>query len=123
LLAIFEPTLANAAQFRPFTAPTQLCGKSITLKWINEFDGKLVTRKTRHWVNDVAYGFYVSTKGRVFSQGAFVVRGQQGRLGLGYSRDPEGGAIKTPTVHYHSVWQFHGRMLVATNNLRAARIA
>jgi hypothetical protein len=110
VLPIFEPTLANGAQFDSFTAPTQLYGKSITLKWAAELEIKYVTGETKNSVHDLAYGFYVSSKGRVFARSASLIQGRQ--LRRGESRDPEGGVVRTPNFRYSGVWQFHGRTLI-----------
>jgi hypothetical protein len=79
--------------------PTQLYGKSISYRWMDDVDFKTVDGHGRHVIVSHAVGMYISTRGRIFARNGRTVMGRRGgpggRQGVGISRDPEGGVIES----------------------------
>jgi hypothetical protein len=103
--------------------PTQLYGKSISFRWVEEID--FTHPDGRHgnvvWSHEV--GWYISTRGRIFTRsGAVQIRGAGfGRhlgtgkeiKGIGSSRDPEGDEINAHNP-YRQTSEFKGHTLTLT---------
>ena len=115
-VALFEiyTTPARAVSGRP---PAQLYGKSISIRWSEDREGKLVTGEAQHRVVYQTLGIYVSTQGRVFSRGARTL-GPTGRFccrnSLARSAGPSGDVIKTSNARYSNDFRFEGRSIVGT---------
>jgi hypothetical protein len=111
--------------------PTQLYGKSILYRWMHDVDFKTVDGHSKHAIGSTAVGMYISTRGRIFTQyghtgGPPGRRGFRSAMGVGFSRDPEGGVIKTSNVHYEhtgtSDFKGHTLTVIRVFESGAARI-
>jgi hypothetical protein len=105
--------------------PTQLYGKSILYRWMEDIDEKLVDGYTKHVVVNQAIGLYLSSRGRLFTQSSRSIvlpRAMAPAVASGWSRDPEGHEISNKAAHSRSVFQFQGRTLtVNTQYMSGAR--
>jgi hypothetical protein len=95
--------------------PTQLYGKSVLWRWMEDIDFKTADGREGHRVVSEAHGMYISTRGRVFAQSGRtqIKKNGVGLLGAGRSRDPEGGVIES-NVRNKRTHEFKGRTLIGT---------
>jgi hypothetical protein len=84
---------------------------------MEDIDYNTVDGHEGHRIVSHAVGKYISTSGRIFIQSGRItmrhgkMRGAASTLGAGWSRDPEGGVIKTSNVRYDATREFKGRTL------------
>jgi hypothetical protein len=125
-LVIVAPAAAIAGP------PTQLYGKSISLKWDEDKHNKYPSGEEEDVSVNRAVGIYVSSQGRMFSRIASNLRGSgpfrmrpqttsRGVPGLAaaQSSSPDGSVIKTSNSRYNTKWEFHGRSLVGFTALES----
>jgi hypothetical protein len=117
LLACLAPTIAMAGP------PTQLYGKSISVKWEEDKHNKYVSGEEEDVTVNRAVGMYVSSQGRMFVRSSNSVKGggpfsmrpqttSRGAPGLAAAESvsPDGTVISNS--RYHTKWEFHGRSMV-----------
>jgi hypothetical protein len=117
LLTTAAPPVAMAGP------PSQLYGKSVSFRWLEEIDFAHVDGQHGNAVWSHAVGSYISTSGRIFTRfGSVRIRGPGfgrphhgigGRPGVGSSLDPEGGEINANNP-YSQTSEFRGRTLILT---------
>jgi hypothetical protein len=118
LLLTVVPTLAMAGP------PTQLYGKSVSFRWLDEVDFTDADGQHGNFVRSNEVGSYISTRGRIFTRsGSTLIRGINfGRRrgskllemrGVGVSRDPEGDEIRVH-ARYRGTGEFKGHTLTVT---------
>jgi hypothetical protein len=129
LLPCLAPT--NAMAGSP-ALPTQLYGKSISVKWEDDKHNKYVQGDEEDVTVNRAVGIYVSSQGRMFVRSADSLRGSgpfrmrpqnvtRGAPGLAAAQSvsPDGAVIKTSNSRYPIKWEFHGRSLVGFTALES----
>jgi hypothetical protein len=98
-LVVFAPAVAKAGP------PTQLYGKSISVKWDEDKHNKYVSGEESDVTVNRAYGIYISSQGRMFVRSANIVQGggsykrpgnmNKSGIAAAQSVSPDGTVIKT----------------------------
>ncbi|MBI3700173.1 MAG: hypothetical protein HY242_06975 [Afipia sp.] len=106
-------------------APAQLLGKSISVGWAEGRSEKTTEGQDRYVNVNVELGIYVSTSGRLFSQGSRTIMSKRGKRiahTSASSKGPDGSVIKTANAALNSTpaaFHFEGHSLMSDKQFKS----